>query len=68
VETILSTYELALPGPRVFDLLAQTYSKMRMVELAFDACCYLGDYGFRLSLISFNVMLRGAQKFGMENV
>ena len=62
VETILSTYELALPGPRVFDLLVQTYSKMRMVELAFDACCYLGDHGFCLSLISFNMMLRVAQK------
>ncbi|XP_020271259.1 pentatricopeptide repeat-containing protein At1g66345, mitochondrial-like [Asparagus officinalis] len=61
-ETILSTYGLALPGPRVFDLLVQTYSKMRTVELAFDACCYLSDHGFCSSLISFNSMLRVAQR------
>lgn len=61
-ETILGTYELALPGPRVFDLLVQVYSKLRMVELAFDACRYFGDHGFSMSLVSFNGMLRVARK------
>ncbi|XP_072998718.1 uncharacterized protein [Typha latifolia] len=64
VEMLWSTYEAVLPGSRVFDLLVQTYSKVRMVELAFDACRYFSDRGFSSSLISFNAVLHAAHKSG----
>lgn len=67
-EVLLSTYEAVLPGRRVFDLLLQTYSNMRLVGAAFDACRYLGDRGFDASLISFNTMLRVAQRSGQSGL
>ncbi|PKA55167.1 Pentatricopeptide repeat-containing protein [Apostasia shenzhenica] len=62
VDALLSTYELAVPDPRVFDLLLQAYSRMRMVEQAFDACRYLADHGLTSSLVSLNKMLLVAQR------
>ncbi|KAG0501069.1 hypothetical protein HPP92_001141 [Vanilla planifolia] len=62
-ETLLRSHgDDVVPTPRVFDLLLQTYSKMRMVEQAFDACLYMGDHGFTPSLASFNKMLHVAQR------
>ncbi|KAJ4817068.1 Pentatricopeptide repeat (PPR) superfamily protein [Rhynchospora pubera] len=62
VETIWDTYELVLPGSRVFDLLVQTYSKLSMVMPAFDACKSVMERGFSPTLISFNALLRKAQR------
>ncbi|XP_026659056.1 pentatricopeptide repeat-containing protein At1g66345, mitochondrial-like [Phoenix dactylifera] len=62
VEMLLSIHEAVLPGPQAFDLFAQAYSKMRMVELAFDACRCLGDHGFNPNLMSVNTLLHVAQK------
>nr|CAD1842924.1 unnamed protein product [Ananas comosus var. bracteatus] len=66
--TLWSTYEAVVPGSRVFDLLVQTCSKMRLVDLAFDACSYFSDRGFTSSLISFNSMLRVAVKSSMNEL
>lgn len=60
-ETLLSTYEAASSDPRVFDLLVQLYLKLRLLERAFDACCYLVHLGITLSLHSFNRILYVAQ-------
>ncbi|KAJ0989022.1 hypothetical protein J5N97_007378 [Dioscorea zingiberensis] len=68
VDALLTTYEEAVSGPRVFDLLVQMYAKMRMIEHAFDACCQLVDRGFSISLMSFNTLLRVAQKSDRDDV
>lgn len=62
LDALLSTYEATPSGPRVFDILVQTYAKMRMLDHAFDACSHLMDRGFSISLTSFNALLRVAQK------
>lgn len=62
VDSLLSSYNITGSNPRVFDLLVQSYSKLRMFEICFDVCCYLEEHGFSLSLISFNTLLHVVQK------
>ena len=62
VDSLLSSYKVTGSNPHVFDLLVQTYSKLRMFEIGFDVCCYLEEHGFSLSLISFNTLLHFVQK------
>lgn len=67
-DALLSTYEAAVPDPRVFDALVQTYLKMRFLDQAFDACCYLGNHGIIFSLLSFNRMLHVAQRSNRSDI
>ncbi|KAJ3699678.1 hypothetical protein LUZ61_003383 [Rhynchospora tenuis] len=62
VDTIWDTYELVLPGSRVFDLLVQTYAKLSMVVPAFDTCKSVMERGLSPTLISFNALLRKSQR------
>ncbi|CAA6669570.1 unnamed protein product [Spirodela intermedia] len=62
VETLLSTYEVVLSGPRVFDLLVQTCSRLRLFDLSLRVCSHLGERGFLPSLISFNTLLHVVQR------
>ncbi|KAI0510288.1 hypothetical protein KFK09_010889 [Dendrobium nobile] len=66
--TLLSTYEAAVPDPRVFEVLVQTYLKMSFLDQAIDACCYLGDHGIILSLLTFNRMLHVAQSLNRSDL
>ncbi|WOL07946.1 pentatricopeptide repeat-containing protein [Canna indica] len=67
-DVLLSTYDAVLPGHRVFNLLLQVCSKMRMVGAALDACRYLGDHGFDANVISFNIMLQVAQRSNQNDL
>ncbi|MQL85479.1 hypothetical protein Taro_017983 [Colocasia esculenta] len=62
VETLVNTYEEVLSCPKVFDYLVQTYSKLRMFDMAFRASAYIGEHGFFPSLISFNTLLHVVQR------
>lgn len=62
VESLLSTYKITNSNPFSYDLLVQTYAKLRMFEMAFDVCGYLEDHGFSCSLISFNKLIYVVQK------
>ncbi|KAL6184428.1 hypothetical protein ACLB2K_045829 [Fragaria x ananassa] len=62
VDSLLSSYEVTASNPFVFDLLVQTYAKMRMFETGFDVCCYLRERGLPLSLISYNTLLRVVER------
>ncbi|PRQ20725.1 putative tetratricopeptide-like helical domain-containing protein [Rosa chinensis] len=62
VDSLLSSYEVTASNPFVFDLLVQTYAKMRMFETGFDVCCYLRERGLPLSLTSYNSLLRVVQR------
>ncbi|PQQ08753.1 pentatricopeptide repeat-containing protein [Prunus yedoensis var. nudiflora] len=48
VDSLLSSYE--------------AYAKLRMFETGFDVCCYLGEHGLPLSLITYNTLLHVVQK------
>ncbi|XP_040993742.1 pentatricopeptide repeat-containing protein At1g66345, mitochondrial [Juglans microcarpa x Juglans regia] len=62
VDILLSSYKITASSPFVFDLLIQAYAKLRMFDIAFDACHYLEEHGFSLSLISFNALIHVVQK------
>ncbi|KAM1000548.1 hypothetical protein ACFX2A_007284 [Malus domestica] len=62
VDSLLGSYEVAASSPFVFDLLVRAYAKLRMFETGFDVCCYLGERGLPLSLISYNTLLRVVEK------
>ncbi|XP_021719576.1 pentatricopeptide repeat-containing protein At1g66345, mitochondrial-like [Chenopodium quinoa] len=62
VDMLLDTYKITNSCPFVFDLLVQSYSKLRMYNAAFDVCCYLDECGFSLSLVTFNTLLHVIQK------
>ncbi|XP_050378759.1 pentatricopeptide repeat-containing protein At1g66345, mitochondrial [Argentina anserina] len=62
VDSLLGSYEVTASNPFVFDLLVQSYAKMRMFETGFDVCCYLRERGMPLSLISYNTLLRVVEK------
>uniref|UniRef100_A0A1D1ZM85 Pentatricopeptide repeat-containing protein At1g66345, mitochondrial n=1 Tax=Anthurium amnicola TaxID=1678845 RepID=A0A1D1ZM85_9ARAE len=68
VETLLDTYEAVLSNPRVFDFLVQTYSKLRMFDMALRATTYVGERGFLLSLTSFNTLLHVVQRSDQNNL
>ncbi|KAJ8756365.1 hypothetical protein K2173_025177 [Erythroxylum novogranatense] len=62
VDSLLNSYNDVFSSPFVFDLLAQTYAKLRMFEVGFDVCCYLGEHGYSLSVISFNALIHVVKK------
>lgn len=62
VESLLDTYQITHSGPFLFDFLIQTYSRLRMFEMAFDICLYLEEKGFSISLLSFNTLICVVQK------
>ncbi|KAJ4826698.1 hypothetical protein Tsubulata_023385 [Turnera subulata] len=62
VDALISSYEVAMSSPSVFDLLVQCYAKLRMFEVGFDVCCYIGEHGFPLSIISFNTLIHVVSK------
>ncbi|GAB2296913.1 hypothetical protein Dimus_031015 [Dionaea muscipula] len=62
VGSMVGTYKVTNSSPFVFDMLVQCCSKLRMLEGAFDVCCYLDEHGFSLSLITFNALLHVIQK------
>lgn len=62
VDMLLSTYRITNSCPFVFDLLVQTYSKLRMFKTAFVVSCYLDEHGFSLRLGTFNTLLYSIQK------
>ncbi|CAO2823740.1 unnamed protein product [Amaranthus hypochondriacus] len=62
VDMLLNTYKITNSCPFVFDLLVQSYSKLRMFVAAFDVCCFLEEHGFSLSLVTFNTLLHFIQK------
>ncbi|KAF5176498.1 Pentatricopeptide repeat-containing protein [Thalictrum thalictroides] len=62
VEMLFSSYKSMDSIPLVFDLLIQTYSKLRMFDIAFQACKYIEDNGFSCSLVSFNTLIHVVQK------
>ncbi|XP_007022700.2 PREDICTED: pentatricopeptide repeat-containing protein At1g66345, mitochondrial isoform X1 [Theobroma cacao] len=67
LESLLGSYNVVGSSTLVFDLLVQAYAKLRMLEDAFEVCCYLENHGFSLTLLSFNALLHGILKSG-ENV
>ncbi|KNA26109.1 hypothetical protein SOVF_000460 [Spinacia oleracea] len=62
VDMLLNTYKVTNSCSFVFDLMVQSYSKLRMYSAAFDVCCYLDERGFSLSLVTFNTLLHVIQK------
>ncbi|KAL5710447.1 hypothetical protein ACHQM5_021006 [Ranunculus cassubicifolius] len=62
VKTLFTSYKNMDSTPLVFDLLLQTYSKLRMFETAFEACQCIEELGFSCSLISFNTLIHLVQK------
>ncbi|KAF6168980.1 hypothetical protein GIB67_038477 [Kingdonia uniflora] len=62
VEVLFGTYKRTLSIPFVFDLLVQTYSKLRMFDVAFDAWKYLEENRVSCSLVSFNKLIHLVQK------
>ncbi|KAJ1427634.1 Tetratricopeptide-like helical domain superfamily [Sesbania bispinosa] len=65
VDSMVETYEVVgVSGshPPVFDLLIQSYAKLRLTDVAFAVCRYVEERGFRVSLASFNALLHVAQR------
>ncbi|KAL2932141.1 hypothetical protein RDABS01_037551 [Bienertia sinuspersici] len=62
VDMLLKTYKITNSCPYVFDLLVQTYSKLRMYDAAFEVIGYLDKHGFSLNLVTFNTLLHVLQK------
>ena len=62
VDLLISSYISPDSVPLVFNLLVQSYAKLRMIESGFDVCQYLGEHGFSLSVISYNTLINVAQK------
>ncbi|KAK6927845.1 Pentatricopeptide repeat [Dillenia turbinata] len=62
VDTMLDTFKVCESTPFVFDLLVQTYSKLRMLEMGFDVCCYLEGHGYCLNVKTFNTLIHFVQK------
>lgn len=62
VASLLSSYGPMCSRPLVFDLLIQSYAKLRMSETAFHVSCYLEEHGFPPSLATFNKLLHVTQK------
>ncbi|PON68263.1 Pentatricopeptide repeat [Trema orientale] len=62
VDSLLSSYKITASNPFVFELLIQSYSRLRMFETGFDVCCYLEEHGFSLSLATFNTLIHVVQK------
>ncbi|KDP33174.1 hypothetical protein JCGZ_13439 [Jatropha curcas] len=62
VDSLLSSYRIAISSPVVFNLLVQAYAKLRLFEIGFEVCCYLEEHGFTLSLTSFNILIHVVQK------
>lgn len=62
VDTLLGTYRATDSTPLVFDLLIQTYAKLRQFEVAFHVFHRLDTHGFSVSIISYNSLLHVVQK------
>ncbi|KAK9091577.1 hypothetical protein Sjap_024754 [Stephania japonica] len=66
LETLISTSKIeflsSFSNSLAFDLLIQTYSKLRMFLTAFDACKQLEQNGYSCSVISFNALIHVVQK------
>lgn len=62
VDSLLNSYKSCNSIPLVFDLLVQTYAKLRMIDTGFDVCQYLNEHGFTLSVISYNTLINVVQK------
>ncbi|XP_024020276.1 pentatricopeptide repeat-containing protein At1g66345, mitochondrial isoform X1 [Morus notabilis] len=62
VDSLLSCYKITDSTPFVFDLLVQSYSRLRMFDSGFDVCCYLEEHGFSLNLVSFNTFIHVVEK------
>ncbi|KAK9106040.1 hypothetical protein Scep_022884 [Stephania cephalantha] len=66
LETLISTSKIeflsSFSNSLAFDLLVQTYSKLRMFLVAFDACKQLEQNGYSCSVISFNALIHVVQK------
>lgn len=62
LEALLDSYVVVDSVPFVFDLFMQTCAKLRMFDNVVDACELLDEYGFRLSVISYNTLLHVMQK------
>lgn len=61
-DSLLESYRITDANPLVFNLLVQSYAKLRMFDVAFEVCLYLGEHGFSLSLVTFNALLHAAQR------
>lgn len=68
VDSLLGSYSITGSIPLVFDLLVQTYAKLRMVDVGFDVCQYLDGHGFCLSVISYNTLIEVVQKSDRANL
>lgn len=56
-EAILFSYRLCDSSPRVFNLLFQTYARMKKLRSTSDTFCLMKDYGFLPAVESCNVYL-----------
>lgn len=66
LNSLIESYGIVDSVPLVFDLFVQTCAKLRIVDDIVDACEFLYDNGYVLSVISFNTLLHVLQK--SENV
>ncbi|CAM8927802.1 unnamed protein product [Rhodiola kirilowii] len=62
VSALLDSYRITSSSHYVFDLLVRTYSKLRMLDRAFEVCCYLEENGISLSVTTFNTLIHVAHR------
>ncbi|KAK6923491.1 Pentatricopeptide repeat [Dillenia turbinata] len=62
VDTKLDTFKVCELTLLVFDLVVQTYSKLRMFEIGFNVYCYLEGYGCCLNVKTFNTLIYFVKK------
>uniref|UniRef100_A0A7N0TC40 Pentatricopeptide repeat-containing protein n=1 Tax=Kalanchoe fedtschenkoi TaxID=63787 RepID=A0A7N0TC40_KALFE len=59
---LLSSYRITSSSHYVFDLLVRTYSRLRMLDRAFEVCCYLEENGITLGVTTFNTLIYVAHR------
>ncbi|XP_020209403.1 pentatricopeptide repeat-containing protein At1g66345, mitochondrial [Cajanus cajan] len=62
VDSLLDTCHLSTSRSLAVNLFIQAYAKAKLTDLAFDACRYVEDRGFSVSVVSFNALLHAVQR------
>lgn len=65
VETLADVYDIAVPGPQVFDVMLHSLSKLKMFDQAIEACHYLREFHVGAvipCLATFNSLLHSIRK------
>ncbi|XP_076911463.1 uncharacterized protein LOC143569431 [Bidens hawaiensis] len=68
IHSFMDCYEVTDSDPFVFDLVIRICSKLRMIDEAIDMCVCISEHGFKLNVISYNILLHVIQKSDKTNM